>query len=206
MSIATIIGTIVVGGVAFGVIGYFGFYTFKPLYNKIKLSNEIPRARTFLKQLDARFPPGKLSSVQREEREKAMIDAGFTPQSIMIAQTTKPSEVEEVVEWFQKAIEENGMTMFQAEELLIKHGWNQKTISKAKKKLFKLNKKGVLNVREKRKIPELNRAGDNTGESAGDGSRNRDGEVEHKRILPVSTVEPIERDKQKSGWNWEDFK
>jgi len=209
MSIASLIGTTVVGGVVIGVIGYFGYFAFKPLWNKIKLQKEIPRVRTFLKQLDSRFPPGKLTNEQREEREKAMIESGFSPQAITIAQSTQPSEVEQIVEWFQEAIEIHGKSMFEAEKLLIDNGWNQKSINKAKKRLFKLNKKGVPNVKQPRKIPSFQgeqSPGIDSGAGKGNGNRDGDGKIEHKRVLPVSTSESFERDKSKSQWNWGSFK
>lgn len=209
MSIANLIGTITVAGVISGVIGYFGYHSLKSLYNKYKQRKEIPRARTFINQLNARFPPGKLSPKQREEREKAIIDSGFSRYSITVAQTSQPSEVELIIEWFQKAIEINGMTIEQAESLLIDHGWNQKSINKAKKKLFKLNKGGFQNARKtKPKVPSFpeETASQGTGIDSGTRSGIGNGKIEHKRILPVSSSQSIERDKRKSQWNWKSFK
>lgn len=214
MSIASIIGGIVVGGVIVGVVGYFGYYALKPLFSFFSLRREVPRARVFLKQLNKRFPPGKLSDDLKVEREKAMIESGFSPRAISIAQNQKPDEVSQLVEWFQEAIEKNGMTIFEAEQQLIQNGWKQKHINKAKKKLFKLNSGAIQNAKAGRTIPRL--PGTEPGDNARDGTRadgNGDEQVEHKRILPLSKPLNDERDKSNSAnsepnseWDWSSFK
>jgi len=214
MSIATIIGSIVVGGVILGVGGYFSYqYFWKPLRNYLNYKKEIPRARGFLQELNKRFSPTKLTNEQRETRERAIIESGFSLYALEKAQTTKPSKQEMLVDWFKKACDQ-GMTIEQAESTLLNHRWNSKDIQKAKKQIFKLNKLEIKNARNKGikipsfpaesptpRVPDLD-----SGTGIGNGERDGDGEIEHKRILPVSSSRTVERDKPKSQWDWSSFK
>ncbi len=214
----SVIVTIIGGGVIFGV-GAFTFYQLmgKPLWKFIKSRKNIQNAKEFLLATDRQFTPGKLTPEQREERERALINSGFThfeleqaQKQIMNQKPVKTTDLDKIIEWFHDA-EKNGKSRQEAQSMLIYHGWDQRLVNKALKKLNKLEKK---NVRGKKQIQRPSfpnfqpgtSPGDDTGATRGDGATNGDGEVEHKRIFPVSPIDPTPRDKPKPQRDWASFK
>jgi len=203
VSLPVIILGIVVGGVALGFVSFAVGRGVLRWRAKRKLKKRMPEARFFLKNLNKNFPIKTSTQEQLIQREQEMIDSGFSYEELNLAQSLVPSDEETIVEWFQEAMEIHGQSIFEAEQTLLSNGWSPKLINQAKKRLFKTNKlKGVQNGRKTRQVPSFQRDAGATTRTNGDG----DGEVEHKRILPVSTSHAVERDKSKSQWSWRSFK
>lgn len=220
------------GGIFLGIFGIVFYYAlFKNFIETWKARKEIPRARTFIDQLDEKFPANKMTPEQQVEREKAIIESGFSLKAIEIAQTQKQklqshktTDLDQLVDWFKKA-NENGMSYERAKEVLIYKGWNKRLVKKAYKKVKKIER-GLIkkNGKEKQKPSLPNFYQEERGESIGiqsidsgartsNGARNGNGEIEHKRILPFSRPTTQSRDSSttprtqpKPRRDWESFK
>lgn len=214
----SVVVTIIGGGTIFGLLGFtFWQLMGKPLWKFIKSRKNIPKAKAFLMELNQKYIPGNLSELQREERERAMVNSGFTQfefeqaQKLILTQKqVKTTDLDKIVEWFNDA-EKNGKSRQEAESMLIFHGWDQKLIKKALKKLNKLEKNNGRGQKQIQRpsFPNFNPGaspGINPGTAIGDGATNGNGEVEHERIFPVSPIEPTSRVERKPRRDWESFK
>lgn len=79
--------TALISGIVLGAIGFI-FYVclWTPLKPTFTFGRKVKEARTFLKDLDKKYPIKLISNDMREDREKELITCGYKPHVIEKAQ------------------------------------------------------------------------------------------------------------------------
>ena len=185
--------------------------------NPFKRVGKVEKVKQFLRGLDQRYPPINLTELQKENRELELINSGFTISQIEKAQGVRPkkeTELEKVLDWFDNAGKQ--MSLQQAENTLIYNGWDKKLVKKALKIIKKETKQNGTRINATRELPKLPTIAD-TNTDTGTESRNDtgpgelgrgdgNGEVEHKRLLPIQPIKYIDPNERKPQWNWSSIK
>lgn len=140
---------------------------------------------------------------------------GFIIWAYLIKPLRKPSEyvdedpkIKEIKVWIKDSIE-SGQPKKESIKQLVQRGFGKALI----KKLYKKTKEEMIeDVKRKKvsKLPKTNGKAEESiktdrGRSDADEGR-RDGKVKHKRVLPISKVKSLRRNKRKPKRDWNCFK
>lgn len=170
-----IIGILLIG---FFFVGYV--FLIKPMLKRLRSKKNIEPAKKFLKRLDEKYPPDKITPDQSAKRSKKIIDSGFGKYTIGRAQLLNHITI-------KKLNLKKGVT-----------NGKEKTVEEQ-------DGKNLEEEKDRSKRTGTTRINRRTEETNRDRIR-RNKHLTKQRVFPPSSSKRVGKNKRKSEWDWKGFK